>query len=261
MTILLLFVVGIACGVINTVAGAGSLLTLPALIFAGVPGTAANATNRLGIVAQGLTGVWQFRKRKVREDHLSWRVIAAGLFGSVIGAWIAAHVPDDQFEHVLGVLMLVLLVLIMRDPKPRVAAVAEGVDAWSHLSPGRRVVMLAVFFVLGIYAGFLQAGVGIMILLALGGIAGLELVRGNYIKIIFTLVLNAVALGVFIWQGVPIYWMEGLTLTVGQSIGAVAGTWVAVVKGNRWIRWFMVAAAVLSSAKLLGVFAWFGIGE
>jgi uncharacterized membrane protein YfcA len=248
-----LFVAGLIAGAVNTVAGAGSLLTLPALIFAGVPGTAANATNRLGIVVQGLTAVRQFHRQRVRENHLSWRVVVAGLGGAVLGAVLAARIPDDQFEFMLGILMIVLLVLIVKAPRPHLLDNGAPEDAWSGLDRGRRVAVLGVFFLLGIYAGFLQAGVGIMILLSLGYLVRLDLIRGNYIKLLFTLVHNAIALGVFLLQGVDVAWVAGGVLTLGQALGAVGGAWIVIHKGDRWIRIVMVVTVLASSAKLLGI--------
>ncbi|MCX7718056.1 MAG: sulfite exporter TauE/SafE family protein [Candidatus Sumerlaeaceae bacterium] len=249
----LLFAAGLIAGAVNTVAGAGSLLTLPALIFAGVPGVAANATNRIGIVVQGLTAVGEFHRRRVRENHLSWRLVVAGLGGAVLGAILAARIPDDQFEFLLGILMIVLLVLIVKSPKPHLLDNGAPEDAWSPLGTGRRAAVLGVFFLLGIYAGFLQAGVGIMILLALGYLVRLDLVRGNYIKLLFTLVHNAIAFGVFLFQGVDIAWVAGGVLTAGQALGALGGAWVAIHGGDRWIRIVMVVMVLASSAKLLGL--------
>lgn len=249
---IILFLAGLVSGVINTVAGGGSILTLPALIFAGVPAGAANATNRIGIIMQNCVAIGRFRKGNVIEQGLTWRVTLVGLAGVVIGAKLAAHIPDHQFEKILGILMLALLPLILLKPKPRLSKGEGTADAWSPLSFRGKGAVLAAFFFLGVYAGFLQAGVGIMILIALGYLVRMDLVRGNYVKLVFILVQNLIALLTFIHSSVEIYWIAGLFLTAGQMSGAWVGSWVAIKKGEKWILVILTAAIILSSAKLLG---------
>ncbi len=258
---IVLFAAGLVAGVINTVAGGGSVLTLPALIFAGLPGTVANATNRIGIVLQNVMAIHRFQKGKVREDHMSWRVALVGLPAVIVGARLAAIIPDEQFEFVLGLLMPLLLILILKKPKPNVVSGQAAEDAWSPLGTGQKWATLGVFFLLGLYAGFLQAGVGIMILAALGYLARMDLVRGNYVKLVFILGLNVVALLTFYFSGVEIDWIAGLAVTAGQIAGAYFGTWVAIRKGERWILVILTLAIVLSSAKLLGLLdlVWNGV--
>ncbi len=252
-TYALLFAAGLAAGVINTVGGGGSILTLPALILlAGMPGGVANATNRIGIIVQNIVAVWRFRSGGVTESRMTWRVLVAGLFGVVLGARLAALLPDAAFEKTLGVIMLGLLALVLTRPKPHLLKEGAPDDAWSPLPPRRKVLVLITFFFLGIYAGFLQAGVGIMILVALGWFARLDLVRGNYIKLVFILVLNAIAMGTFLASDVRVEWLAGGVITAGQAAGAWAGSWVAIRKGERWILVILTIAILASSAKLLG---------
>lgn len=251
-----LFFAGLAAGIINITAGGGSMLTLPALIFAGVPPVAANATNRIGIIFQNITGIWRFRKGGVHEDHLSWRLIVAGLVGTVIGARLASLMHDKDFKFVFGLLMPILLILILKKPKPKLVKEGAPENAWSGLTRGRKWAVMATFFVLGIYSGFLQAGVGIMILVALGYLVEMDLVRGNYVKLVFTLGLMFVALATFYLSGVKIEWVAGLAVTAGQVTGAYIGVWVAIEKGERWIIVILIVAVLLSSAKLLGILDW-----
>lgn len=252
-----LLVVGVGAGIINTVAGGGSVLTLPALIFVGLPADVANATNRIGLIAQNVTGIQQFHYHKVWERHLSWRLMIVAAVGAVLGAWFAAYLPEENFRTVLGVLMLGLLVLLLKQPKPHL--VEEGAapeDAWGPLSPRGRVGLLAVFFGLGIYAGFIQAGMGIMVVIALGWFLRMDLVRANFIKLVVILGLSVIALGTFMAAGVAIAWFAGFAAAGGQMIGAVIGSWVAVKKGEAWIKAIMTVAILLASGKLLNVDVW-----
>lgn len=248
----ILFAAGVAAGIINTVAGGGSVITLPILIFAGLPPQVANATNRIGLIAQNITAIRQFRRNKVREWHLSWRLTAVAAVGAVLGVRLAVFLPDARFNQVLGILMLALLVLLLKAPKPHLLAEGAPENAWEPLTRRGKAGLLAGFFALGVYAGFIQAGMGVMVLLVLGYFLRIDLVRGNYIKLVIILGLTFVALGTFLQQGVQVEWIAGFAVALGQMLGAVIGTWVAISKGERWIKAIMAVAIVLSSAKLLG---------
>lgn len=250
----LLFAAGLLAGMINTIAGAGSSFTLPALLFAGLPANVANATNRLGIISQGVTAVWRFRRKDVREDHLSWRVVLAGLAGSAVGATVAVYLPNRLFEPILGIFMLALIVPVAKTPHAHLLRIPVQDDAWSSLTRGTKTALLGTFFFLGIYTGFIQAGVGIMVLVALGHLARCDLLHANYIKVLFTMSLNVVAFAIFLLGGLQIAWWAGATLIVGQCLGAGVGAHLAVKKGDRLIRVFMALCLVLSAAKLFGLF-------
>lgn len=251
-TYFLLFAAGVAAGIINTVAGGGSVITLPILIFAGLPASVANATNRIGLIAQNVTAIWQFRRHKVREWHLSWRLTLVAAAGAILGVRLAVFLPDESFNQVLGYLMLALLVLLLKAPKPHLVSEGAPENPWEPLTTRAKAGLLAGFFALGVYAGFIQAGMGVMVLLVLGYFLRIDLVRGNYIKLVIILGLTFVALAVFLQQGVRVEWIAGFAVALGQMLGAAIGTWVAVSKGERWIKGIMAVAIVLSSAKLLG---------
>ena len=170
-------------------------------------------------------------------------------------AWLAAAMPEAKFERVLGLLMLVLLVLILKKPKAKLVKEGEAPeDAWSPLSSNKKAGLLFAFFWLGVYAGFIQAGMGIMVLVVLGYFLQMDLVRGNYIKLVVILGLTFVALGTFMLQGVAIAWVAGIATSLGQVTGAAIGSWVALKKGEGAIKVILTVAILVSSAKLLGLF-------
>jgi uncharacterized membrane protein YfcA len=258
VVLLLLFLAGIVAGIINTIGGGGSVVTLPVLIFAGLPGSVANATNRIGIIAQNVAAIRKFRQYKVREDHLSWRLMIVAAVGAFLGARLAAYMPDREFEFILGLLMLGLLALMLARPKPHLTKNGAPEDAWTPLSTKGRVSLLASFFVLGVYAGFIQAGMGIMVLLVLGYFLRMDLVRGNYIKLVVILGLSFIALGTFLLSEVRIDWLAGIACALGQVVGAWIGAWIATRGGERWIVIIMAVVILFSSAKLLGLLALLG---
>lgn len=246
-----LLIAGLFAGVINTVAGGGSALTLPALIFIGLPGGMANATNRVGVILQNITALKAFRSGGVREDKLSWRLTVAAFLGSIAGTWIAAKIPDAKFERILGVMLLFPLPLVIWKPKAIAPDEATSRDAWTPLVAWRRSALLGTFVLLGMYAGFVQGGVGILVVAALSWLGQIDLVRGNYIKLQVILATVLISIPTFMLNDVQIMWTAGIVAGIGQMLGALVGSWVAIKKGEVWIRRILVVAILLSSAKLL----------
>ena len=238
---LLLFVVGCVAGVLNVLAGGGSFLTLPVLVFLGLPATVANATNRVAIVMQNVAAVWSFRRLGVHVRGTFVWAAAPALVGGALGAGLALFVSDELFQRLLAVLMVVfaLWTLIGR---------RHGGEA-SEAPTGGRLALVAVgFFGAGVYAGFVQAGVGFLIL-TLTTAAGLDLVRGNAVKVTAILVLTVVALLIFAWQG-KVDWPLGLALGSGNLVGGLLGARLTVWKGHDWVRRFVVVTVVVFALKL-----------
>jgi len=245
MTVLsyfLLFAIGCVAGTLNVLAGGGSFLTLPALVFFGLPAGVANATNRVGIVLQNVSAVWSFRRQGIHTSGaFTWAALPA-LLGGVLGAWLALWTSDELFQRILAVLMVVFAVWTLagrRTATEGPAAVPEGT---------KLALLAAGFFGAGIYAGFVQAGVGFLIL-ALTTAAGLDLVRGNAVKVTAILVLTVAALAIFTWQG-KVDWALGLALGSGNLVGGLVGARLTVLKGHDWVRRFVVVTLVVFALKL-----------
>lgn len=237
---------GFAAGVINTLAGGGSLITVGLLVFLGVPGTLANGTNRVGVLMQNLTTAWRFRAEGLSGFRGAVPVLVPLLLGSALGAWAIAQVTPAFFERLFGVVMLLLLVPMLRPGRSE--PLAEPTGAGGAWSPG---VGFAVFFAIGLYGGALQAGVGIFLLFALSR-AGYDLVRANSIKAVVIASLTAVAVPVFVVAG-QVVWPEALALGAGFVLGGWVGVHVAVKGGERVIRPVLVVAVVALAARMLGL--------
>lgn len=251
-SIVAIYAAGAVAGVMNTVGGGGSVLTLPALIYlGGIPGVDANATNRIGIVIQNMIAVSRFRKGGIVEDNLASHLVFPALIGAGLGALLAAYLPNEYFERILGVLLLALLVPLIWKPKSISVESGQESRVWKHASPERRKSAKWIFFGLGVYMGFLQAGAGIMIIAALAHLFRLGLVRSNYVKLTLVLLVNLLAFGIFMLSGLTIYWVAGILLVLGQATGAWVGSWIALKKGEKWIMSLLVVCIVLSSYKLL----------
>lgn len=243
-----LIVAGTVAGALNVLAGGGSLLTLPILIFAGLPGVTANGTNRVAILMQNLVAVWRFDRSGVMPWRLvSWAAVPATL-GSVVGARLALQLDDQQFQRILVWIMIgVTLWTLLRSGR-RQASRVSGVAADDQVAAVNRWALSGGFFFVGVYGGFVQAGVGFLILAALG-LAGLDFVRGNAVKVFSVLCFTAVALCIFAWQG-AVHWPLGLALGVGNAIGAVLGVRWTVLKGHVWLERFVAVTVILFAIVL-----------
>jgi uncharacterized membrane protein YfcA len=237
---LALFLAGIAVGTINVIAGGGSFISLPLLMFLGLPPGVANATNRVGIVLQNIAAVRSFDRFGVLDlGAWKWAALPATL-GSALGTWGALVVSDEVFKRVLAFLMVAVSLYTLWRP-----------EAGAEVEKGSRSPWLlgAVFFGIGIYGGFVQAGVGFF-LLAGTTMAGLDLVRGNAVKVLVVLAFTTVSLGMFVLAG-KVVWLAGLTLGAGAVLGALLGARLTVLKGHRWVRGVVTVAVIVLAVKLL----------
>ncbi len=237
-----LFGVGLVAGTLNVIAGGGSFLTLPLLIFLGLPPTVANGTNRIAILVQNVGAVWGFHQHRLVEWRLLPVAAAPALLGALGGTWAAIAIGDRAFQRVLAALMAVFAIWMLWDPLRRRA---EGEEAEPALG---RPVIVAGFFAVGVYGGFVQAGVGFLIL-AVTTLAGLDLVRGNAMKVLLVLTYTPVTLLLFGLSG-KVAWEMGLALAAGNLLGGLAGVRLTVLKGHLWVKRIVTVAIVAFAIKL-----------
>lgn len=243
---LLLFGVGSVAGVLNVVAGGGSFLTLPVLIFLGLPPTLANGTNRVGVVLQNVGAVWSFRRHGMIDwSYLLWAALPA-MVGAVLGSWVALRVGDELFQNILVFLMVAVTLWTLWDPLKKTQLKASGSSQTPVVA-----VLVAGFFLSGVYGGFVQAGVGFLIL-ATTSLAGLDLVRGNAVKVLSVLCFGMVSLGMFAWQD-KVDWWIGLALGTGMVLGGLVGVKLTVLKGHAWIKRVVTVTIIVFALRL-----WFG---
>jgi len=235
---------GILAGFINTVAGGGSLLTLPALMLAGLPPSLANGTNRIGIVFQSASATLRFYRAGSLDLKLCGELLLPTLIGALAGAYLATLIEDAMLEPlILGVLLLIALLFTLRPSW--VAPSAEQSDA----NPLPRPLVWMAFVCVGFYGGFLQAGVGFLLLSALAGMLRLDLARANAIKVALVLPYTAMALVIFVWAG-HVAWTLGFILAFSSVLGARLGVHVALTR-THWLRWLVLAAVIASALALI----------
>jgi uncharacterized protein len=236
---------GLLAGIFNTLAGGGSLLTVPLLVLVGLPGTVANGTNRVGILVQNGIAALGFRALGVSGLHGAARLLIPVALGALAGALLAAQLPDVLFERVFGVIMLALLVPTLW--RPRAAASPKPV-----LAARRRLLVPLAFFAIGVYGGAFQAGVGILLVFALS-FAGLDLVRANSVKVVMNFCFTLLALPVFLAAG-QVAWPQALALATGYAGGGALGARLAVRGGERLIRPALALAVVALAGRMLGLY-------
>lgn len=239
-------VVGIVAGFINTLAGSGSLLTLPLLMFLGLPANVANGTNRVGVLLQSMVGAFSFRKQKVFDFSEGTVLLLPATAGSLIGAIIAVDLNERVMETIIGGLLAFMFVVILIKPEKWIKAQAGKIDTKPRISN------IIISFFIGIYGGFIQAGVGFFLLawLVLG--VGADLVKANALKVFIVMGFTLVAIVVFFINR-QVDLKIGLILAAGNMAGAWIAARTAVSWGPKFVRWVLLAAILVAALKLLGV--------
>lgn len=240
----LLLGAGLVAGVVNTVAGGGSLLTVPLLSeLAGLPGNLANGTNRIGVVVQSSAAAWRFRAEGVPGWRGAVPLLGPILAGAVLGAYGITLISDHAFERLFGLVMLALVGPTVWGVRPqRLRAVRVRAPRWQRVG----------FFAVGLYGGAVQAGVGLLIVAALAA-SGADLVRANSVKVILNGALTAVAAVVFLIQGL-VQWPAALVLAAGFGLGGALGARLSVRGGERFLRPAILCAVLLLAGRMLGLY-------
>lgn len=240
----LLFGVGLLAAFINTLAGGGSLLNLPVLIFMGLPPSVANGTNRIAVLTQGIANVIGYRSKGMEiSSKFIWLLSLSATFGTVIGTGLALWIDERAFNKVLALVMVLMAVLMVYKPQKEFGSGPERLEG----QYGRWGVF--IFFLIGIYGGFIQAGTGIFMLLALSSVNHMTLMKSNVIKATVTLVYSIAALILFGLEG-KLHWEIGLTLASGQALGGWLTSRWSVNKGDGIVKLLMIIMVVAMAIKL-----------
>ncbi|MGI9546706.1 MAG: sulfite exporter TauE/SafE family protein [Flavobacteriaceae bacterium] len=239
----LLVVVGFVVGFINTVAGGGSLISLPILIFLGLPPSVANGTNRIAIVIQNAISVAGFKSKGVSTFPFNVYLGISALLGAIIGAQIAVDIKGETFNRILAIVMIAVVLIIVFKPRISAAELTERLTG-KYLWIG-----IIAFFFIGIYGGFINAGIGFVILLFLHYVNHMSLVRANATKVAVVFIYTLSALAVFLYND-KVLWHVGLILAIGNGTGAWFSSRLSVRKGDNYIKTFLVVMVVLMSIKL-----------
>lgn len=244
---LLIIAAGFLAGFINTLAGSGSLITVPLLMFLGLPANVANATNRVMIFLSFLVGVSSFKQQKVFKVRENISLALPAIIGAIIGAKIAVDINELILTRIIGGLMVVMLVIIIYKPQRWLSNPMESVK------PKFTIVQYVVMFFIGLYGGFIQIGVGLFLLSGLVLSVKYNLVKANAVKMLIVLVYTAFALGIFIYSG-QVNFLAGILLAVGSMLGAYLATKVAVKWGPKFVRVVLITVVSLAAFRFLGIY-------
>ncbi len=242
----MLFALGVIAGFINVMAGGGSTLTLPALIFLGLTPGEANGTNRIAILIQNISAVASFKKEKYSQFAVSWKLALFTLPGAIIGALAAVKISDEIFQKILGIVLIGVAVSIIL---PKGSITVEEKRTAKNI-PAK--VFVAMFFV-GFYGGFVQAGVGFLLMFVLHFLMRADLVRVNMHKVFIVLIYTVPAVLIFAIGG-KIDFVWGLVLAAGNAVGAWQSAKVSARKGQKAIKIILAVVIIIMSIKLLNIF-------
>ncbi len=239
---LLVVIVGFGAAFLNTIGGGGSLFSVPILTFMGIPITMANATSRVALLFQNVFAVGGFKSKGL---ELPWPYSLylglASLGGGLMGSLVASKVPDAVFTKIFVVVMFLAVILILFDPFK-----SKGEE---KLDTRSQVIGTICFFFIGIYGGFIQAGIGFLVIAVLSVVNNLSLVRSNYVKVFAAIVYTGVSVIVFALEG-KVIWMTGLVLAIGHALGGwIASRW-SVTAGEVWIKRVMIISIIGMAIKL-----------
>jgi len=238
-----LVVAGFIAGIVNTLAGGGTFLTLPVLMYvAGLDPKLANGTNRIAILLSSGSAAGVFHRHGHVDRRAVLRMLVPLLVGTPIGAQLAAHLPIDWFRGVFGAMFLVMAVFLCLNPKAMLKRDRQPMRS--------RAGEFAVFFGIGLYVGFIQAGFGLLTLLAMSLFHAKELVGANAVKNALGFLVTLVALGVFIFHG-QVMWLPGLVMAAGNVLGGLAGAHLALRKGERLIFALLIVVMIATGVKML----------
>lgn len=238
---LVLAVAGVFAGFMNTLAGGGSLLTLPALMLIGLPADVANGTNRVAILAQTIASTGFFDREGRLDRGGLVPLLVPSLLGAAVGATVASRLPPEILRPVLLAVMSAIALVLLVAP----GILAPAPDAGARRKPGPTA--FGVFFLIGMYGGFAQAGVGIFLIAGLGGLLRYDLVHANALKSAIAACFTLLALAIFLLAG-QVRWVPGLALAVGMVLGARLGVLLAVRSGGAFLQRIVLLLVLVSCA-------------
>lgn len=242
--IISVLLIGAIAGFLNVLAGGGSFLTLPLLIFLGLPPNLANGTNRLAILMQNIFAVGKFAQKKVNPGKFALRAALFAIPGGLLGALLATQVSNEQFKVSLALVMIIMsLFTLFSNHRHSKTPINPEDYQGNWMGPG------LAYFMVGIYGGYIQAGVGFLVLTVLLW-QNINLVHGNAVKLTIIIFFTFIALVIFAFND-QVNWGMGVVLGLGNMLGAWAGTHVAIKRGHNFIKHVVTVAVIAFAIKLL----------
>jgi hypothetical protein len=247
--VIALLAAGMAAGTINTIVGAGTLITFPTLLFFGYPPVVANVSNTVGLVAGGITGIHGYRRELVGHGRILLRLMPASFLGAVVGAILLLWLPESAFDAIVPVLIAAALLLVLLGPRIQAWAAVRHPD---HDSSGRRLLLTAGIFASGVYGGYFGAAQGVLMVGIMSILTVISLQSINGLKNVLGTVVNAVAAVTFILVAPDrVNWTVAALIAVGALAGGYIGSRVGRRLPPAVLRAVIVVVGVLAITKMV----------
>jgi uncharacterized membrane protein YfcA len=236
---------GITAGIINTLAGNGTAITLPILVFLGLDAQTANGTNRVGVIMQGVVSFSSLKASQNYALRKYFPLIVPCLLTAAAGAYTATVIDPKLFGKILAVVMLLMLFLVVRKPEKWLKD--PPLTVWDFKT---KIKLFLAFCCMGFYGGFIQAGMGIFMLVSLVLLGNISLKEANSVKAFIIVLINIPAIAIFIWQE-QVHWLFGFLMGMGQSLGA----WLTVkfllnkAQAGLWVRLVLIVMIIFAMIK------------
>lgn len=244
----ILVFVGVLTGFINVFAGGGSLISYPLLILLGLPVPVANGTNKLGLVFGGVSGAGNFIKKGEINPKEVLPLVPISLVGVFIGSKLSINMDDKVYTTILSVVMVLVLVVILFKPQRFLKVGEKGTN---------KKALLAAFTFIGFYAGFIQIGMGYLVITALSLTTGYNLLKITALKVFvagFIFVTSSAV--IFIYYG-KVNFQYGIALGLGNALGAFIASNLAIKNGDKIFKPILIVSVAAMSIKLSGVYKFF----
>lgn len=235
------FALGIGTGFLNVTSAGGSLLTIPFLVMLGLDINVANATNRIAAFFQNMTAAARFHQDGCVPVRYSLLLTMPVMAGTYLGTVCVMELTETVLRIVTSVIIIFMAALLVASPKSWEERRAARLPAWGAYT---------IFFGIGFYNGFLQAGIGYLILAALVFAAGLDLLHALAAKVVIIAIPTTISIVLF-WKSGLINPAYGFTLAAGSMVGGFLGARFAILKGNKWVRVILAFTVCLSAGKIL----------
>ncbi len=223
------------------------MLALPLLMFIGLPANVANGTLRIAILLQNIVAVNTFRNQKVLDVKTDYKLVFPAIVGAIVGAFFAVEIDEALLKKIIAGLMIGMFLLVVLKPevwvKEQVGTVGKKPTIFQYI----------IFFFIGLYGGFIQMGVGFLLLAGLVLGSGYNLVKANAVKVFIVLIYTVFTLGIFVYNG-QVNIVAGLILAIGNMAGAWIGAHFSIRGGAKYVRYVLIVALVIVILNLFGVF-------
>jgi uncharacterized membrane protein YfcA len=232
----------VGAGLVNAVAGGGTLLTFPALLAAGVPAVAANATNTVAVFPGQLASSFAYRGHIAEERHRAITLAVPSLVGGLLGSILLLALPEKVFEEAVPWLILFACVLLALQGQLKRLLVARG--AASHPA-----ALWVIQLLIAVYGGYFGAGIGILMLAAMGVLVPSSIQHANALKVLLSLLINAIAAVYFAVAG-AVLWPEAVLMAAAAIAGGFMGARLAQRLPPAGMRGFAVAVGLYAAGRM-----------